>query len=70
MKSYSGVLLKGVSTNMPQVYRKTPMHRCNFKKVALQNTFFEEHFSGTASDVFVRKFFIFPVLSNVAPLNC
>lgn len=47
------------SANMQHVYRKSLMWKYNFKKVGMQNTFFEGHFQGTASDVFIRKLFVF-----------
>ena len=31
-----GVLLKRCSENMQQIYRRTPMPKCDFNKVALQ----------------------------------
>ena len=33
---FRGVLLKRCSENMQQIYRRTPMPKCNFNKVALQ----------------------------------
>ena len=49
------VLLKRFSANIQQVYRKTPMRKCNFKKVALKSNFSEKHLWGTASNVFSRN---------------
>ena len=47
-----GVHQNSCSTNMQQIYRKTPMWKCDFNKVAmktcLQNTFFEKYLWQTA----------------------
>ena len=54
-----GVLRKRSFRNMHQIYRRTPMPKCDFNKVALlsckfvayfQNTFSKEHLSTAASD--------------------
>ena len=39
-----GVLLQRCSENMHQIYRKTPMGKCNFNKVAKQATLLISHF--------------------------
>ena len=36
-----GVLKKRCSENMQQIYRRTPMLKCNFNKVAFQNIYFQ-----------------------------
>ena len=36
---YRGVLNKTCSENMYQIYRETPMQKCDFNKVALQHLF-------------------------------
>ena len=38
-----GVPRKRCSENMQQIYRRTPMPKCDFNKVAFQNTFSQEH---------------------------
>ena len=58
-----GVLRKRSSGNMDQIYKRTPVPKCDFNKVALlsrkfaayfQNTFSKEHLWTAASD-YVRK---------------
>ena len=34
-----GVLIRECSENMQQIYRKTPMSKCNFNKVTVKHTF-------------------------------
>ena len=58
-----GIPLKRFFANMQQVYWKTPMQKCNFKK-------FKELLYGIASDVFIWKRLIFFPLSDVRLMNC
>ena len=57
------VLGKRCSENMQQIYRRTPMPKCDFNKVALQltayfqNIFSEEHLWRTGSVRIFIKFF-------------
>ena len=48
--SHAGVLRKKFSENIQQIYRRTPMPKCNFNKVAKQTgdlvTFTEEILNG------------------------
>ena len=39
LNKVAGVLKKGYSANIQQIYRRTPMPKCDFNEVALQNTF-------------------------------
>ena len=59
MQPPKGVLKKMCSENMQQIYRKTPMPKCDFTKVPkfsckfaayLQNTFSSEHLWRAASE--------------------
>ena len=59
MQPSRSVLKKNSSPNMHQIYRKTPVPKCEFNKVALHpckfalyyhNTFSMEHLQMTASD--------------------
>ena len=58
----SGVLKKSCSENMHQIYRRTPMPKCYFNKVAMQ--LFWNH---TLTWVFVRLLHVFrtPFLKNI-----
>ena len=38
-----GVLRKTCSENMQQIYRRTPMPKCDFSKVALELTLLKSH---------------------------
>ena len=58
-QSFRGVLRKRSSGNMHQIYRRTPVLKCDFNKVALlsskfaayfQKTFSKEHLCTAASD--------------------
>ena len=59
---------------IPQIFSKfTGKHWCGSvisKKVALQNTLFEKLLCRTASDVSIKKLFIFYILPDAALLNC
>ena len=62
-----GVLVKAFSENMQQNYRRTPMGKCDFNKVALQlcrNHIFTSLFSCKFCCIFSKHFFMRTPLSQ------
>ena len=55
---------------MQQVYRKTQIRNCNFKKKAFAEHLSRKQLWGNASDVFIRKLSIYYIILSVVPVNC
>lgn len=64
------VFVKRISANMQQINRKTSMWKCNFKKVATQNTLFKENLPWAVSGVLTKKLFVCYILQDAALANC
>ena len=45
-----GVLLNSCSAALYKIHRRTPMRKCDFNKVDMQNIIFVEHLWGTSSE--------------------
>ena len=66
---------KRCSENMPQIYRRTPMPKCDFNKVAwvfsfkfvayFQNTFYQEHFWVAASIPVKQRHYLLSINPSV-----
>ena len=66
-KQPSRVLLKKkCSENMHQIYRRTPMPKCDFNKVALLSNFIEIALRHGCSPVNLLRIFRIPFLRNTS----
>ena len=62
----AGVLGKSCSENMQQIYKRTPMPKCDFNKVALHCNFIEITLRHGCSPVNVLHMFRIPFLKNTS----